>query len=519
MFMKKSVVFKDYLFNQPMVLPPSLEELLGKNHPVRVLSNVIEQINIQPLIDAYKGGGCSSYHPKMLLKIVLYGYMTNVYSSRKLEEACKSNIHFMWLAAMNTPDHNTINTFRSVKLQTPLKTIFTEVVSLFAAEGLLSIKEAYTDGTKIEANANKYTFVWGKAIKTNKEKMAKQLEQIWQETQAIASIESKDTTPIDFASINQEKVKEVVSKIDEAIQDKPTTKKFKEKLNYIKKNYEKNLDKYDAQQAIMGEERNSYSKTDEDATFMRMKDDHMQNGQLKAAYNMQVSSNNQFVTNYTIHQNATDTTTYINHLEDYKKNHNTLPQIAIADAGYGSEENYEYLAQNNVTAYVKYNQFDRQQNSNIQSKTPFAADKLFYNQEQDFYVCPMGQHMHNTGTHQQKTSTGFLQNITTYKAKNCSNCPLNGVCHKAKGNRTISINHNLNKHKQQAKENLQTEQGIEHRKKRCWDTEPIFGNIKNNHKFTRFMLRGLQKVNVEVGLLSLAQNIRKKVAINTKIAA
>lgn len=512
-------VFKTYLQNQTLLLPPSLEELIAPHHPVRVVNEVINKINLEPLWAAYMGGGCSSYHPLMLLKVLVYGYMTNVYSSRKLEEATKSNIHFMWLAAMNTPDHNTINTFRSVKLQAPLKNIFTQVVELLAAEGLLSIKEIYTDGTKIEANANRYSFVWGNAIKTNKAKMATQLESLWQYAQTIADTELQDTTLVDFTAIDSQKVKETVAKIDAAMKDKPVSKTFKQKLNYVKKNYENNLDKYAQQEAILGDHRNSYSKTDPDATFMRMKEDHMKNGQLKPAYNVQASTNNQFVVAYTLHQNTTDTNTFIEHVEEYKKCYNTTPDIAIADAGYGSEENYEYLAQNNITAFVKYSLFDREQSENIQSKKPFTADKLFYNEQGDYYVCPMGQRMHNIGTTIQNTTTGFQQVLIHYQAKNCSLCPLNGVCHKAKGNRIISINYNLNKHKQQAKENLQSEQGIAHRKKRCYDTEPVWGNMKHNHHFKRFMLRGLKKVTVEIGLLSLAQNLRKKVTIHMKNAA
>ncbi len=230
-----SPVFKTYLQKQRLLLPPGLEELIAVNHPVRVVNHVINQINIEPLLAAYVGGGSSSYHPLLLLKVVVYGYMTNVYSSRKLEEATKSNIHFMWLAAMNTPDHNTINTFRSVKLQDPLKDIFTQVVQLLAAEGLLSVKEIYTDGTKIQANANRYSFVWGNAIKTNKEKMAKQLETMWQYAQTIADKELPDTTPTDFTAIDAQKVKATVAKIDAAIKDKPVTKAFKQKLNYVKK--------------------------------------------------------------------------------------------------------------------------------------------------------------------------------------------------------------------------------------------------------------------------------------------
>lgn len=252
---------------------------------------------------------------------------------------------------------------------------------------------------------------------------------------------------------------------------------------------------------------------------MRMKEDHMQNGQLKPSYNVQASTNNQFVVNYTIHQNTTDTNTLIAHLEDYKESYNTIPVIATADAGYGSEENYAYLEQNNIAAYVKYGEFDREQNETIQSKKPFIANKLFYNEAQDCYVCPIGQKMFNIGTHTQTTSTGFKQTITNYQAQNCNTCPLNGVCHKSKGNRIISINHNLNKHKQTAKENLQSAHGIEHRKKRCYDTEPLWGNIKHNHHFKRFMLRGTKKVTVEVGLLSLSQNLRKKAAIQVKKVA
>ena len=445
--------------------------------------------------------------------------MNDVYSSRKLEGACKSDIRFMWLAAMNTPDHNAINTFRSVKLQDPLKEIFAQAVELLAAEGLSSIKEIYTDGTKTEANANRYSFVWGNAIKTNKEKMAKQLAAMWQYAQSIADKELQDATPTDFAAVDKEKVQAAVAKIDAAIKDKPVSKTFEQKLNYAKKNYESNLGRYEAQQAIIGGNRSSYSKTGPDATFMRMKEDHMKNGQLKPAYNVQASTNNRFVANYTTHPDTTDTNALISHIEDYRQCYDAAPTTATADAGYGSEGDYAYLEQNNIAAYVKYGQFDRGQNETIQNKEPFTADKLFYNEKEDYHVCPMGQKMLNTGTHTQETSTGFKQAITNYQARNCSTCPLNGVCHESKGNRVISINHPLNKHKEKAKKNLQSDEGTAHRKKRCHDTEPVWGNIKHNHHFKRFMLRGTKKAAVEVGLLSLSQDLRKKVAVNAKNAA
>lgn len=151
-----------------MMLPPSLEELITENHPVRIVNQVIDRINIDPLLKKFKGGGTSSYHPRLLLKVLVYGYLNNTYSSRKMEAAMKENIHFMRLAGMNKPDHNTINRFRSERLKDVLKTIFGQVVELLVAAGHLSLKEVFTDGTKIEAQANRYTFVWGNAIKTSK---------------------------------------------------------------------------------------------------------------------------------------------------------------------------------------------------------------------------------------------------------------------------------------------------------------------------------------------------------------
>jgi transposase len=508
---KSTVVFKSYTPNQAMLLPPSLDELIAKDHPVRIVADVIDKINLTPLLQKYEGGGTSSYHPKMLLKVLVYAYVTNIYSSRKIEAAIKENINFMWLAAMSKPDHNTINRFRGKRLKDVLRKIFVQVVELLAEEGLLSLKELYTDGTKFEANANKYTFVWGNSIKTNKEKMKKQLDELWQYAQSVAAEEMDNPEPPDFTTIDRKKVEETIEKIDAALADKPIDKKIKQKLNYAKKNWPENLDKYELQQKIL-DGRNSYSKTDTDATFMRMKEDHMKNGQLKPGYNVQISTSKQFIVNYTLHPNPTDTTTLPKHLEQFEKDYNQKPACITADAGYGSEENYQHLEQNNIEGFVKYNYFDKQQSDNFNSKHPFAVETLHYNEEKDCYYCPMGQQMDYIGTYKRETSTGFEQTTKKYQAQNCDGCPLRSRCHKSKYNRIIEINHQLNYYKQIAKEKLNSEQGIKHRKQRAVDVEPVFGNIKYNHHFKRFMLRGKEKVSIEFGLLALAQNLRKKCA-------
>lgn len=504
-------VFKAYNQQQPFLLPPSLDDLIGANHPVRIVNDVINRIDISPLLSKYKGGGTSSYHPSMLLKVVVYSYLVNIYSSRKMETAVRENIHLMWLSGMSKPDHHTLNRFRSDRLKGVLKKIFVQVVQLLADQGLVSLKEVYVDGTKIEANANKYTFVWGNSIKTNKEKMKKQLDELWHQAQQVLADEMELPEPPDFDKPDAQKVKEAIEQISESIKDKPVSNELKQKLNYAKKNWPVALERYEQQEKIL-DGRNSYSKTDTDATFMRMKEDHMKNGQLKPGYNLQVSSNNQYIVDYSIHQTTADTTTLETHLDSHQEQYGKYPDVVVADAGYGSEQNYAYLEANDMEGYVKYNYFDKDQHDAYLKKHPFAADLLYYNKEQDYYICPMGQPMHNIGTTNKTTTTGFQQTITRYQAANCDRCPLRGACHKSKENRILDINHSLNNHKRKATERLTSEKGVYYRKRRPVDVEPVFGNIKSNHGFRRFMLRGKEKVAIEAGLLALAQNLRKKAA-------
>ena len=508
----KKPTFRPYHQEQLMVLPPSLDDLIAADHTVRIVNDVINRINVEPLLNAYHIRGGSNYHPLMLLKVLVYGYVTNIYSSRKLAEACRERVPFMWLSAMNKPDHNTINRFRGVRLKHALRAVFEEVVQLLASEGLLSIDQVYTDGTKIEANANKYTFVWKKSIQTNKEKIKKQLEAIWDHAQHIAAAEDRMPEPPDLTTINPESVNAAVEKLNKVLAGNDgADKKVKAKMRYITKNFPANIAKYEQQEALF-KGRNSYSKTDPDATFMRMKEDHMLNGQLKPGYNVQISTSNQFIVNYTIHPNPTDTLTLRQHLEQHQKSFGKAPKTLTADAGYGSEENYTLLEQKGVLGYVKYNMFDKGQNQNYKNKFPFQADKFFYNQQDDVYICPIGQKMHYIGNSNKRSGNGFIQTYRRYQAVNCSNCPLNGACHKSKINRIIEINENLKRQKQKAHELLTSEEGIRQRKKRCFDVEPVFANIKQNHGFRRFMLRGKDKVEIEWGLLAIAQNIRKKAA-------
>lgn len=507
--MSRKVVFKTYNQEQLSLLPPSYDDLVPANHPVRVVNTIIDHLDITALEKSYKGGGTSSYHPRMLLKVIIYGYLRNLYSSRKIEQALYENIHFMWLSGQSKPDHNTINDFRGKRLQKHLKKIFHRVVVLLAEEGVLSLKDIFVDGTKIGANANRYTFVWGKSIKTSKERIKKQLNELWSYVEKVHKEEQKTPNQPDFEAIDAHKIASTIDQINDALQGKDIDKKVRQKLNYAKKNWPQNMAKYEKQEAIL-KGRNSYSKTDPEATFMRMKDDHMQNGQLKPGYNVQASTNNQYLTNYTLAQTTADTNTLKGHVADHIENYNETPETLTADAGYGSEENYTDLEDKNITAYVKYNYFHKEQQDKKKGKTnPFHPDQLHYNKETDTYYCPMGQAMTNIGSYKKETKNGFKQTITRYQAQNCNGCPLRSLCHKSKYHRIIERNYNLIRLKAKAKTLLTSEKGIAKRKQRCWDVEAVFGNIKHNMNFKRFMLRGIDKVNVEIGLIAMAHNLKK----------
>lgn len=492
-----------------MLLPPSLEELIEDHHPVRVVNDVVDRIDITPIMQQYKPGGTSVYHPRMMLKVLIYAYLSNIFSSRKMEAALKENIHFMWLSAMNKPDHNTLARFRSERLKGVLRLIFGQVVELLMEEGLVDIKQLYTDGTKMEAYANKYTFVWGKTVKKNKESIEAQLDELWDYTQRVTEEELGEEKP-DFREVDGQKVRSTVEKIDRVLKGKKVSKKVKNQLSRARKEWPEKLVEYREKEAILGE-RNSYSKTDSDATFMRTKDDVLKNGQLKACYNWQLSTSGQFIAHYSIHQNPGDTLTLKSHLEGFKQLYNQIPETVCADAGYGSQENYEYLEKEQIIPYVKYNYFHKEQ-SKKWKQDPFRTDNLYYNSQTDTVYCPMGQPMHRIEDHISYSRNGYRQVSARYQAKNCDACPLRGPCFKGKGNRMVSINHQLRRYKAKARQLLESEKGIMHRKKRGVEVEAVFGMVKHNRGFRRFMLKGLEKVEIETGLLAIAHNLAKKAA-------
>ncbi len=505
------VVFKNFTGNSPELFPINIFEKIPSNHPVRLVDSVVDQLDISEIIKKYKGGGCSAYHPRMMIKVLFYSYLSNVFSCRKIAKALGENIHFMFIANNSTPDFRTINDFRGKILKDSIQNLFAEVVKMLVEMGYVSLDVQYIDGTKIESTANRYTFVWKGSVEKYKQKLETKINSVLSDIEKSIQFDNQDINKEELPkSIDSELLKAKLSEINSKLKE-PSKKQLKE-LQKLQEEHLPKLEKYEQDLEILGK-RNSYSKTDPDATFMRLKDDHMQNGQLKPAYNTQISTENQFITHVSIHQTPGDTTTLPTHLEGFEKTYQKQSKTVVADAGYGSEENYEMLAQKDVEAYVKYNYFHKEQKKALKND-PFRVQNLFYNKEHDFFVCPIGQRMGKIGETTRKSDNGYVSNITQYQAQRCENCPMRGQCFTSKENknRTIEVSHRLIELRNKAKELLLSEKGLEHRSKRPIEVEAVFGQLKSNNKFNRFTMKGLTKVELEFMLMSIGHNLRKMTA-------
>ena len=508
---------------QPWFFLLNPNEDIAENDPVRVVDAVVESLDLREFKKLYRERGRCPYHPKMMLKIILYAYMNNVYSCRKIERQVQRDIHYIWLAAQERPDFVTINRFRN-RVKKEINNILTQVVLLLAERGFITLDVEYIDGTKIESKANKYTFVWRKTVEKNRAKLQEKIRVLLQQIdEVIAQDKAAEAERVEFTT---DTLNTFIGELKDALAAKPEPadkeqkKQHREKKKQLKE-LEKHRDKlneYDSRLEQMGE-RNSMSKTDQDATFMRMKEDAMNNGQTKPGYNLQISAENQFITDFALFPNPTDTLTLIPFFNSFLNRYGHLPSVAVADSGYGSEENYRFMDEAGMEAYVKYNRFHIEQRPRYKPN-PFHHDNFHYNADEDYYVCPMGQHMRRVGTAHSKTASGYRSENARYRAQNCKGCPLRCLCYKAKGDqRIIEVNHRLNEYKRKARELLTSEEGLKHRGRRCIEPEAVFGQMKFNMAYRRFRHFGKDKVSMDFAFFAIAFNIKKmcsKIAKQTK---
>lgn len=510
-------VFRQYRQHETMVLPPSPDDFIDVNHPCRIVSDVTGRLDLSELEATYRGGGASSYDPLMMLRVIVYACLVNVCSGRQIARLLKESVVFMWLPGMSFPDFRTISLFRSRRPGNGVfDGIFAEVVTLLNEEGLVSPDVQYIDGTRIESAASKYTFVWKKSVEKNREKLKARITAVLTQAQEVTGSETSEgeagDTPEDFAERSRRLPERMDEMKNEGKEESKEDKALRRELEKVGGEYQDRLHDYDAKPEIMGP-RNSYSKTDPDATFMRLKEDAMLNGQTKPAYNVRISTENQFITHYGIYQRPGDTAVLIPCLKSFYDTYGFHSREICAGSGYGSEENYDFMFGNGMLPCVRYNMFHKEMKKAFKNSA-FKADNMFYNAAGDFCVCPMGQRLNFSHTEKTGSDPGYVSQVSVYKACNCEHCPARGMCYKGKGPQRITeVNHTKNEYRAGAGELLTSERGLEHRSKRPIEPESVFGDIRFNHGFRKFRLRSLPKVKIEFGLAAPAHNLRKYAGI------
>ena len=495
-----------------LVLPLNLEGFIPNDDSVRLLSHELEDLDYTVLYSAYSAKGRNpAVDPKTMFKILTYAYSQNIYSSRKIERACQRDINFMWLlAGQKAPDHSTIARFRTGFLAEACEDLFYQMVRRLAHMEELSKETIFIDGTKLEACANKYTFVWKKSVNKWEEKMFSKME-----------------TAVFL--LNQEYMQSFLLRKEKRTEDLSAIMDFLEqyceenhvvfvygrgKRKSIHQRYQelfrRFLDRqllYDLHNSRFGD-RNSYSKTDVDATFMHMKDDHMRNAQLKPGYNVQIGVDSEYIVGVDIFSDRNDVWTLVPFLKVLEQKLGYKYPSVTADSGYESEEGYEFLKKNDQKPYIKpqiYEKWKKRSFKNDISK----RENMNYKEEQDLYICHAGKTLKPIYIKKQKSKGGYVSEVTVYECENCEGCPCKEKCTKAKGNKKLHVSKKFIRHRQESYENIMSETGIKYRMNRSIQVEGAFGVLKYDYDFQRFLLRGKTKVKLEILLLCFGYNINK----------
>ena len=504
--------------NQPMLLPPDLSDLIPANAMVRLVDAIVGRMDRRLLESLYPGGGAPAHDPAMMLKVVLFCYASGVYSSRKIAAATRENVNLMWLTGMEPLDHSTVNRFRSERVRPVFEEVFAEVVAVLAEAGHVTLETYFLDGTKVEANASRLSFTWRKSAAKFRDRLRERVRAHLAAVDELCEGEEA-LAPADPAELDSAAIAEAAARIDERIARRGVGRRpcdgegraLRKASREAARDWVPRMERYERDLADMGG-RNSLSKTDRDATFMRMKDDPMGNGQLKAAYNVQAGTENQYVVFTSVHQRPGDTACMVPHLERARKALGRMPRNVVADAGYGSEENYEWLRREGAEAYVKHADFFRECRNRGWRDDPMRPANWPYDPETDSFACPEGRRLGFVRASVRETGTGWRQVVCTYRCEGCSGCPRRDACFGAKGpgaRRVLTVAPVQAEFRRRASALLRTPEGSRLRKRRSVDVETVFGDIKRNLGFTRFTLRGLEKVEHEWRLVAAGHNIRK----------
>ena len=523
MFMRLNKILQgDYtvssLYHQ-IKLPLDIEISIPSDDPVRLVSAFVEEMNLSDLYETYDRIRKSQASPRQMLKIVIYAAMNRIYSSRDIESSCKRDINFMYLLdGAPAPDHSTLARFISLHLSQCSTSVMSQVGTILLDLGEISGENIFIDGTKIESVANKYTFVWKKAVTKNMAKLAEKICMFCAECEELYDFKVVYKDQISLRTLKRLRKKLYKIKKDEAIEfvhgigkRKTMLQRSIEKLE----EYTEKLKEYTNKLYKCGR-RNSYSKTDNDATFMRMKEDAMLNGQLKPAYNLQHGVDAEYVTWLGIYPNPTDTLTLIPFLKDMEEHLPFKYKNIVADAGYESEENYVFIENNNQTGYIKPQNYELSKTRKFK-KDISKRENMDYDSETDSYTCKNGKKLLAVSKRKQKTATSYQREVTIYECESCHECPFKKDCIKGNNCKTpfedrkkvLSVSRKMEEKRAECLERITSDYGTQLRMNRSIQAEGSFANVKEDMNFRRYLYKGSENVLAQSTLLAIAFDINK----------
>ena len=506
---KKYTVFGDAY---QLVLPLEMEGMIPEDDSVRLLSHELEGMDYRKLYQAYSAKGRNpAVDPKTMFKVIVYAYSQNIYTTRKIEQACKRDINFMWLlGGQKAPDHSTIARFRSGILMEACEDLFYQLIKKLREKGEVSGETVFIDGTKIEASANKYTFVWKKSVGKWEEKMYAKIR---------TTVDLLNRDYMKRFQVREEERQEDLHKICEYLEEKCLEKgtlfvcgkgKRKSREQRYLELFRRFLERqraYDRHKENF-KGRNNYCKTDPDATFMHMKEDHMRNAQLKPGYNVQIGVDSEYIVGAEIYQDRNDVWTLVPFLKKMKEKLSYKYPSVTADSGYESEEGYEYLSSEGQKAYIKPQTYEQWKRKSFQ-KDISKRENMEYDEGSDTYTCHGGKKLRPVYMKKQKSKSGYQSEVTVYECEDCAGCPYKDRCTKALGNKKLYVSKNFLDKRMRSYENILSETGIRYRMNRSIQVEGAFGVLKNDYGFQRFLLRGKTRVKLEILLLCMGYNINK----------
>lgn len=519
--LKQNILQKDYTQNSDRYqfkLPLNIECMIPADESVRLVNQCVEAMDLTDLYSTYIRVP-ENTPPRTLLKLEIYSFMDHDYTSRSMETNCKRDINNMYLlAGAQIPDYVTFARFRSIHFAPCAKRIMAEFTNLLYELGEISGEYIFIDGTKIEANANRYTFVWKKATSKNLEKLLNKIAVFVKECETLYGIKVAYRNQIQKRHVTKLRKKLYALAQEEGIVFVHGTGKRKNPLQRSIETLEEYLAKlkeYTKSIHTCGE-RNSYSKTDADATFMRMKEDHMGNGQLKPGYNLQHGVDSEYITWLTIGPQATDTTTLVPFLKETEEYLAFKYQKIIADAGYESEENYVFMEDNGQLSFIKPSNHEISKTRKFQNDIS-RVENMDYNEEEDFYICKNNKKLIFTGIKNEKSKTGYRSEKSIYVCEDCNGCPYKAECIKGRNCNTpleertkqLNVSKKFKEKRAEDLERILTEEGQQLRMNRSIQAEGSFGELKQDMGFRRYLCRGSQNVLAESVLLALAHNINK----------